>query len=164
MNNQLFSSGTKMLFVSASSEETERLGELVGKSLLKGDVIVLTGELGAGKTTFVRGVARSFGVSRGIKSPSFTIMHVYQGVLPLFHIDAYRLGRAELIDLGIEDILRGDGSFLIEWGEKITDILPDERLEIEFYFSGKNERKIFINPIGRSWTERLKETMERLKA
>lgn len=152
-----------MHFRSSSVGETIRLGELVGKQLLPGDVLVLTGDLGAGKTTFVKGIARSLGVECGVKSPSFTIMHIYYGKYELNHIDAYRLDLKELLDIGIEEVISGKGVCVIEWGEKLEEVLPDERLEIEFKFAGENERDIFIKAFGEGWKKRIQIAEETLK-
>lgn len=149
---------------SHSPDETIRLGEIIGKRLSPGDVIVLTGDLGAGKTTFVRGVARSLGVSFKVKSPTFTIMHVYPGKYELNHIDAYRLGLDELLDIGIDEIIADEGICVIEWGEKLKGVLPEERLEVDFRFAGENERYIFIKAFGEGWQKRIKRVEEELKS
>ncbi len=153
-----------MYIKSRSLDETIRLGEIIGKRLFPGDVIVLTGDLGAGKTTFVRGVARSLGVSFKVKSPTFTIVHVYPGKYELNHIDAYRLSLRELLDIGINEIISGEGICVIEWGEKLENILPKERLEIDFRFAGVSERDIFINAFGEGWQKRIKGIKEELKS
>lgn len=117
---------------SGSREDTARLGELLGAALLPGDVVVLTGDLGAGKTCLTGGVARGLGDLGPVTSPTFTIMCVHDGGrLPLYHFDLYRLeDPAELDDVGIYDLLEADGACLVEWGELFAEELGDERLDV----------------------------------
>jgi tRNA threonylcarbamoyladenosine biosynthesis protein TsaE len=105
--------------VTSSAAETETIGEHLGKRLRTGDVVLLTGELGAGKTTFVRGVARGAGSAAPVASPTFQLVRVYPGRLLLAHVDLYRIERdAELSDLGLEE-LAGQGAVVIEWGDRL---------------------------------------------
>ncbi len=106
-------------------EETEALGESLAAALTPGTVIAFTGDLGAGKTAFTRGLARGLGVTDRITSPTFTIVNEYEGGrLPLFHFDMYRLGSSdELFDIGWEDYLRRGGVCAVEWSEKVSDAL-----------------------------------------
>lgn len=119
-------------YKSASAEETQGLGEVLGHLLRAGDVLVLTGDLGAGKTQLTKGVARGMGIEDDVTSPTFTIEMVYEGKeLPLYHFDLYRLDDAdELEDTGLFDVLGGDGPCLIEWGEQFESELGDERLDV----------------------------------
>ena len=119
-------------YKSASAEETQGLGEVLGHLLQAGDVLVLTGDLGAGKTQLTKGVARGMGIEDDVTSPTFTIEMVYEGKeLPLYHFDLYRLDDAdELEDTGLFDVLGGDGPCLIEWGEQFEGELGDERLDV----------------------------------
>ncbi len=116
--------------VSPSPECTETIGEELGRQLAPGDVVSLVGELGAGKTVFVRGVARGLGCD-GVSSPSFMIVQEYRGKHPVFHCDFYRLRTArELEAIGWEEYLGGQGIVLIEWGNLIPEALPAEFLEV----------------------------------
>lgn len=119
-------------FVAESTEQTIALGERLGRLLVAGDVLVLTGDLGAGKTQLTKGIARGLGVEDDVTSPTFTIGMVYEGgELPLYHFDLYRLeDAAELDDTGLFDVLGGDGPCVIEWGEQFADQLGDERLDV----------------------------------
>ncbi len=119
-------------FVAESTEQTIALGERLGRLLAAGDVLVLTGDLGAGKTQLTKGIARGLGVEDDVTSPTFTIGMVYEGgELPLYHFDLYRLeDAAELDDTGLFDVLGGDGPCVIEWGEQFADQLGDERLDV----------------------------------
>lgn len=116
----------------ASPEATRALGVCLGRVLQAGDVLILTGDLGAGKTCLTGGVAQGLGDDSAVTSPTFTIMAVHdQGRIPLYHFDLYRLTSAEeLDDVGIYDVLEADGACLIEWGEAYTDELGDERLDV----------------------------------
>ena len=115
-----------MEYRTKSEKETESLGEELAKSLTSGKVIAFTGDLGAGKTAFTRGLARGLGISDRVTSPTFTIVNEYQGGrLPLFHFDMYRLESSEeLFDIGWEDYLRRGGVCAVEWSEKVSDALP----------------------------------------
>lgn len=116
--------------VSPSPEDTEMIGEDLGRRLAPGDVLSLVGELGAGKTVFARGLARGLACSE-VSSPSFLIVQEYQGRYPVFHCDFYRLrSPRELEGIGWEEYLRGQGIVLIEWGDLIPGCLPEEYMEV----------------------------------
>lgn len=119
-------------YVSCGPEETLGLGEVLGRVLTPHDVLVLTGDLGAGKTQLVKGVARGMGVRGDVTSPTFTIEMVYEGGgMPLYHFDLYRLDAPEqLDDVGLFDALGVDGPCLIEWGEQFADEIGDERVDV----------------------------------
>jgi tRNA threonylcarbamoyladenosine biosynthesis protein TsaE len=121
-------------YVSQSPKETKNFGEIVGTLLKPGDVLVLTGDLGAGKTQFTKGVAQGMGVKDEVTSPTFTIEMVYEGTdMPLYHFDLYRLDdEDELEDTGLFDALGTDGPCLIEWGEQFEDAMGDERVDVIF--------------------------------
>lgn len=119
-------------FVTRSSVETISLGRALGKLLRAGDVLVLTGDLGAGKTQLTKGIADGMGVEDDVTSPTFTIEMVYEGEeLPLYHFDLYRLDdAAQLDDTGLFDVLGGDGPCVIEWGERFAHEIGDDRLDV----------------------------------
>lgn len=110
-------------------EETKRLAEKIALLLRPNDTLTLSGDLGAGKTTFTKGLGIGLGVKRTINSPTFTIVKVYQGDMTLYHIDAYRLEDEEE-DIGFDDYFYGDGITVVEWPQFILSFLPDERLDI----------------------------------
>ncbi|MBX0359584.1 tRNA (adenosine(37)-N6)-threonylcarbamoyltransferase complex ATPase subunit type 1 TsaE [Halobacillus sp. Nhm2S1] len=114
---------------SSSIEETQQLAEKLGERLLPGDVLTLEGDLGAGKTTFTKGLGKGLGVKRTINSPTFTIMKEYQGRVPFYHMDVYRLEESDE-DLGFDEYFEGDGVTVVEWAQFIEEFLPDERLDI----------------------------------
>jgi tRNA threonylcarbamoyladenosine biosynthesis protein TsaE len=140
-----------------NEEATEGLGHSLASLLRAGDVIALYGELGAGKTCLVRGLAEGLGVEkRLVSSPSFSLINEYPGSIPLFHMDCYRLGLEEEIqELGLEEYFDGPGISIIEWAERIRD-LPEDRLEISITIVDESGRKIQIKGTG-SMVNRLRE-------
>lgn len=132
----------------------------VGVLLRAGDVVVLAGDLGAGKTTFVKGVAAALGVDEVIVSPTFTIAREYEGRVPVRHVDAYRIEDIrELREIGLDELLGGDGVTLVEWGDRISAALPSERLEVRLDIPDRpgapaDDRIITLEPIGLSWRPR----------
>ncbi|MGE5573788.1 MAG: tRNA (adenosine(37)-N6)-threonylcarbamoyltransferase complex ATPase subunit type 1 TsaE [Bacillota bacterium] len=121
-----------LVYRASGPNDTRRLGEALGKLLRPGDVVCLDGRLGAGKTVFVQGVAAGMGVRGRVTSPTFTIIHEHPGRVPLYHIDAYRLdGAPDAVTVGIEDYVYGSGAVAIEWPERIRELLPQERLDVE---------------------------------
>ena len=121
-----------MAFVTTSQEETIALGERLGALLQMGDVLVLTGDLGAGKTQLTKGIAVGMGVEDDVTSPTFNILMVYDGAdMPLYHFDLYRLDDPDqLEDIGLYEMLDGDGACVIEWGEQFSDEIGPERLDV----------------------------------
>lgn len=150
-----------MKVVTRSVEETRALGEQLGRDVLvPGDVVVLSGELGAGKTALAQGVGRGLGVDGPVVSPTFTLVREYQGRHPLCHVDLYRLEWVqELHDLGIEEHL-DDSVTLIEWGEMAASALPSDRLEVRLTPGvGPDERIIELVLLG-SWRARSRQLAE----
>lgn len=139
-------------YASFGAADTEWLGELVAPSLADGDVLVLTGGLGVGKTHFTKGVARALGDAHPVTSPTFALMAVHDGGrIPLFHFDLYRLEHAyELEDTGIYDVLGYEGACLLEWGEQFQDELTDEYLGVVIsrVADAPDERRIALEPHG----------------
>jgi len=127
--------------------ETEHVGESLGRSLSAGDVVLLFGDLGAGKTAFVRGLARGVGANAvEVSSPTFTIVQEYLGSsATLFHVDLYRLEAAEIDDLGLDDLVSGDGIVAIEWAERWKG-RPDDVTEVRLEHRGDDRRAIHIRP------------------
>ncbi len=155
-------------FVTRSSEETFNIGKALGKLLKQGDVIAFFGELGAGKTVFAQGIAQGIDVKEYVTSPTFTIINEYQGALPLYHFDVYRLEEPEeLLELGYEEYFYGEGITVIEWAEKITDYLPPDYMAVYIYKvnNANNEDNIFdpekrcinFQPRGKSYAEQVEE-------
>jgi len=138
-----------MDFVSSSTSHTLRFGRRLGELAQPGDVIGLIGELGSGKTTLVKGIAEGLGIKELVTSPTFIILCPYPGRLTLYHIDCYRISSGEeAMEAGIEECLYGEGISVIEWAERIADILPEERLEIHLKFVAANKRGLAFFPFG----------------
>ena len=121
-----------MEYLSHSPEETEHIGEMLGRRLRPGTVVAYRGGLGMGKTAFTRGLARGLGCAGRVTSPTFTIVNEYDGATPLFHFDMYRLGSAdELFDIGWEDYLTRGGVCAVEWSERVDDAMPADTLWVD---------------------------------
>ena len=135
-----------MEYLSHSPEETEQLGEQLGRTLRPGSVVAYRGDLGMGKTAFTRGLARGLGCTCRVTSPTFTIVNEYSGALPLFHFDMYRLDSSdELFDIGWDDYLSRGGVCAVEWSERVEDALPDDALWVSFARGdGENDRIITV--------------------
>lgn len=116
-------------FTTTSAEETVELGKKIGSFLKKGDIIAMQGTLAAGKTTITKGIAQALGINETITSPTFCLISEYEGKMPLYHMDVYRLDGAEdFANLGTEDMLYGEGVSIIEWSEKIMEELPNKTI------------------------------------
>lgn len=134
-----------MEYCSNSEQETEALGSRLGERLKPGTVIAYTGDLGAGKTAFTRGLAKGLGISGQVTSPTFTIVNEYEGGrLPLFHFDMYRLGSAdELFDIGWEDYLARGGVCAVEWSENVDEALEEDTIRVDIR-RGENDHQRVI--------------------
>ncbi|MEK3936674.1 tRNA (adenosine(37)-N6)-threonylcarbamoyltransferase complex ATPase subunit type 1 TsaE [Sporosarcina sp. FSL W7-1349] len=130
-----------------SVQETEALADRLASFLAPPDVILLEGDLGAGKTTFTKALAKALGVTRTVNSPTFTILKQYEGRHPLNHLDVYRLADSEE-DLGWVELFYGDAISVVEWAHLIEDDLPSERLEIRIAHKGEDFRTITLKPTG----------------
>lgn len=132
-----------------SPEETSYWGTLIGKHAVEGLVVCLWGDLGAGKTQLAKGVAQGLGITEHVTSPTFTLINEYQGLLPLYHMDLYRLGDAdEAYDLGLEEYFFGRGISLVEWPERIDGFLPEERLDLQLVKLDEDKRRLEFLPRG----------------
>lgn len=131
-------------------EETRALGRQLALSLLPGDVLLLWGDLGAGKSEFTRGIAEGLGVTNTVTSPSFTILNVYdEGRIPLYHFDWYRLnGADELYEMGMDEYLGGDGVAVVEWPSQCPEAIPETHLAVHLTPVGDSEREIIFTPMG----------------
>ncbi len=135
-----------LTFTTSSAEETITLGEKIGRLLKKGDIIAMQGTLAAGKTTITKGIAKALGITDTITSPTFCLISEYQGSMPLYHMDVYRLdGTEDFINLGTDDMLYGDGVSIIEWSEKIMDELPSNTIVLKITPQDDGKRLIEID-------------------
>lgn len=122
-----------------NANETRKVGYDLAKQLVSGDVLLLDGDLGAGKTTFTKGLAEGLGITRNIKSPTFTIIKEYlEGKIPLYHMDIYRLEDGGSDELGLEEYFSSDGISVVEWSKFVESNLPDEYLKIQFIRNDEN--------------------------
>jgi tRNA threonylcarbamoyladenosine biosynthesis protein TsaE len=136
---------TAVEIVSASAEATEAAGERLGRTLGPGAVVALTGELGAGKTCFVQGLVRGLGATIRATSPTFVLVNEYTGRVPIHHVDAYRTdSMTELMDLGLLEMVGGEGVTLIEWADKLTPLLPPDAVHVHIAGVGDEPRTITI--------------------
>lgn len=133
--------------ISYSYDETVQIGLKIGKSLFKGAIVTLEGELGAGKTALVAGIAKALDVD-DISSPTFTIFHIYEGKIPIYHFDVYRIKEDELEEIGYEEYFYNDGITLIEWADKLNRLYPKECLKIEIEKLDDDVRRISLYAIG----------------
>ncbi|MGH9155908.1 MAG: tRNA (adenosine(37)-N6)-threonylcarbamoyltransferase complex ATPase subunit type 1 TsaE [Acidimicrobiales bacterium] len=142
--------------VTKSGEDTRELGAQLASVVRPGDVVLLTGDLGAGKTTLAQGFGLGLGVTDPIVSPTFTLVRIYQGRLTLVHCDAYRLDRLdEVEDLGLAELLEDGAVGVVEWGEVVAPTLPADYLEVRMEIGPTDgDRRLALQPVGLSWTAR----------
>jgi tRNA threonylcarbamoyladenosine biosynthesis protein TsaE len=151
---------------SSSEEETINIGEELGKLLTPGTIIGLNGELGAGKTVFVKGIARGLNTKEEPNSPTFVIMNKYEGRIPLYHFDLYRISSAEELEaIGYEDYFYGNGVTVVEWSDRVKEIFPDQTIRVEITIpvepDDKAETVRKINIEGKDiWLSSFKNTVE----
>jgi tRNA threonylcarbamoyladenosine biosynthesis protein TsaE len=140
----------------SSVEATRGLGRTVAEMTRPGDLVLLAGDLGAGKTAFTQGFAEGLGVTDPVTSPTFTLAHRYEGRIRLHHLDVYRLEQAEEIaDLDVPELLDDDAVTIIEWGDAIRAALPADYLEVRLAFGdGDDDRVVTMIPVGPSWAAR----------
>ncbi len=143
-----------MVFQTNNTSETIRMGKRLGRLLRPGDVVALVGDLGTGKTQFIKGVAEGVGVGKTtyVSSPSFTLINEYPGRIPFYHIDLFRLQSEEEAEgLGLEEYVRGNGVTAIEWADKISSLLPEDLLWVKIHYTGEHSRTIEITPKGKQY-------------
>ncbi|SFK48023.1 tRNA threonylcarbamoyladenosine biosynthesis protein TsaE [Halobacillus dabanensis] len=143
---------------SFSTDETQAFAEKLGQRLQSGDLLTLEGDLGAGKTTFTKGLGKGLGVKRTINSPTFTIMKEYKGRVPFYHMDVYRLEESDE-DLGFDEYFEGDGVTVVEWAQFIEDFLPEERLEITIRYIDDSTRLFVLEATSIYFEELCKEIL-----
>lgn len=146
-------------------DATRELAAVVAEQATAGDVILLAGELGAGKTAFVQGFGAALGVEEPITSPTFTLAHQYEGSLVVHHLDVYRLERlAEMDDIGVSELIDGNGVVLIEWGDAVAPALPKDYLEVTMrYGDGDDDRHLELRCVGGRWSARHRTLAEQLQ-
>jgi tRNA threonylcarbamoyladenosine biosynthesis protein TsaE len=143
-----------MEFLSTSPEQTQKLGERLGRRLREGDVVLLTADLGAGKTTFTQGLARALGIEETAMSPTFIIAQTLKGRRTLHHLDFYRLSKQEILDMGVEDYFTGMGEMgpgvlVVEWADRFRELWPADHLLIDIRIDAKSKaRRIKLTGAG----------------
>lgn len=149
-------------FISNNPKDTEKLGYKLGKSLKSGDILCLLGDLGAGKTALTKAIAKGLGIDDYVTSPTFTIINEYNGRLPLYHFDVYRLTSIEeLYDLGYEEYFYSNGITIIEWADKIEEVLPEDTINIHINRTlNQNEREFIFTGKGKRFNQIIKELNE----
>ncbi len=150
----------ELLVVTKTRKETQDLACRLGEIVEPNTLITLSGDLGAGKTTFTQGLARGLGIEKKVTSPTFTIMKEYRGRLPLYHIDAYRLENITQ-DLGFDEYIESDGVCVIEWADFIEYVLPEELLNIEFTINDDDSRTLKLKAYGERYEEVIAELCTR---
>ncbi|MDE3840727.1 tRNA (adenosine(37)-N6)-threonylcarbamoyltransferase complex ATPase subunit type 1 TsaE [Bacillus methanolicus] len=143
-------------FLSGGPSETLEFSKRLSTFLKPGDVLALEGDLGAGKTTFTKGLAEGLGIKKNVNSPTFTIIKEYHGRLPLYHMDVYRVEDANE-DLGFDEYFEGDGVTVVEWAHLIEEQLPSELLTISIFREDNEKRRIVLQPKGKRYEELCKE-------
>ena len=143
-----------MDMISHSEKETIQLAERLGKKLRKGDVIILKGDLASGKTTFTKGIGKALNIKEVINSPTFTILKIYQGRMPLYHIDAYRL-EGTVQDLGFEELMEDEGLTVIEWSEYVSWLIPEEYMKVPISLLEEDSRRFVFEAHGEQYEKLL---------
>ncbi len=148
-----------MTWKTRRAKETQKVGMELGARLVPGTVVGLIGELGSGKTCLAQGICRGLGVEEYVTSPSFVLIHEYEGRMPVYHFDLYRLREAEeLFDLGYEEYFYGDGVCLVEWAERAASLWPEDAVEVHLKYLGTEKRKIALS----DRTGKLNEAFQKL--
>ena len=153
----------ELLLRTGTADDTRAVGAAVAPLLRVNDVMVLTGELGAGKTTLVQGIASGLGADEHVASPTFTLVREYvTGRIPIAHVDVFRLDRVQdVVDLALEELEDGACVLIVEWGDAVEELLPDDRLRVELTTEDpagdSDARRIVITSVGPSWLERATE-------
>jgi tRNA threonylcarbamoyladenosine biosynthesis protein TsaE len=147
------------LFAARHEDDTESLGRALGKALAQGGLVALIGPLGAGKTRLAQSIATALGADRRtVNSPTFVLIQEYAAALPIFHCDTYRLRSIdEFLDLGVDEMFQSEGVCLIEWADRVTPVLPADRLQIEIEVAGATGRNFLITALGPRSAEVLQE-------
>ena len=154
-----------MLFTSCSPDDTEKLGCCLGNIIKAGSVICLTGDLGVGKTEFVKGFAKGVGVGDYVTSPTFTIINEYSGRMPVYHFDVYRINSVdEMYETGYEEYFFGEGVSIIEWADLIAEIIPEENITVHIskdLSEGLNFRSIDMKTSGEKYDSLVRDMIEK---
>jgi tRNA threonylcarbamoyladenosine biosynthesis protein TsaE len=158
-------SAAPLELVSNSAAQTRKLGKVLGELAAPGDVILLVGKLGSGKTCLAQGIAKGLGIDEYTPSPSFVLVREYQGRIPLYHIDLYRLDRLEeVIQLGLDDYLYGKGVSVVEWADRGLGALPEEHLLINIEHLAATKRRLTLVARGLRYTDMVSKLKTKLES
>ena len=146
----------ELILKTENINETHALGEKIGRAAERNMVFTLEGDLGAGKTTLTQGIAKGLDIKRNITSPTFTILKVYQGRMPLYHIDAYRL-EGIVQDLGFDELMDDDGMTVIEWSQFVPSLIPDEHMTVSIGLLEGDQREFTFTAYGSQYEKLLEE-------
>ncbi len=146
----------QLILKTQSMEETHALGKKIGEHVSPSMVFLMAGDLGAGKTTTTQGIAKGLGITKTVTSPTFNILKIYKGRMPLYHIDAYRLEGASQ-DLGFDEFLDDDGLTVIEWSQYVSELIPEEYLSISIRLLEDDEREFTFTAKGKQYEALLEE-------
>ncbi|MBF0122456.1 MAG: tRNA (adenosine(37)-N6)-threonylcarbamoyltransferase complex ATPase subunit type 1 TsaE [Candidatus Omnitrophica bacterium] len=150
-------------WTSHSYEDTLALGARFAKCLKAGDIVCLFGDLGAGKTAFTKGIARGLKINpHEVHSPTFVLMSVYEGKIPVYHFDLYRIGASDLLDIGYEEFFYGKGLAVIEWSERLGALMPKDHWHVKLAHQGDDRRNITLSYQGVSLKERFDKAAKKL--
>ncbi len=152
-----------MRLSTTSPQETQALGEALGQAVQPGDLILLRGDLGTGKTCLVQGIARGLGVQEAVRSPTFVLVTQHPGRLMLYHIDLYRLDNPlEVEDLGLDEYIESDGVCVVEWADKAMPLFPQEHLLVELRHRGEQKRQIQLTARGNRYVRLLAQVRQQM--
>jgi len=148
----------KEKIISASQKQTQRFGDRLAKRLVPGSLVALTGSLGSGKTTLIKGICKGLGIKELVRSPYFLIMRQYPGRVEVYHFDLFRLkSPEELFLMGYEEYFYGDGICLVEWADRANRLLPEKRIDVSLKIISESEREIKIEEVKPKKAQRLKK-------
>jgi tRNA threonylcarbamoyladenosine biosynthesis protein TsaE len=154
---------TTLELLSRSPEETRSVGRALGQHAQAGDLILLIGDLGTGKTTLTQGIAQGLGVAQPARSPTFVLVAQYQGRLRMYHADLYRVNNPlEALELGLDDQERGEGVCVVEWAEKAPEAFPQEHLEVRIAYEGEDRRRLALHAAGPRYERLLRDAAQAL--
>ena len=158
-----FTVTTCLTLTSHSLQETQAIGQAIGRRACPGDLYLLSGAMGTGKTCLTQGIAWGMGITEYAHSPTFVLIHQYRGPLTLYHIDLYRLDDPrDVVEIGIDEYMEGEGVCAVEWAEKATEVFPTDHLLVTLEETGAQERRLTLSARGKRYQELVEALQEEL--